>query len=68
MIHNMFQVNAIGMSQYVDAFRKNEIDGAELKLLGHDTLQNSLNICKQKNLLVLLRKWHVAIKWLSRMI
>ncbi len=50
----LFQVKAIGMSQYVDAFRKNAIDGAELKSLGHDTLQNSLNISKNKNFLGLI--------------
>ena len=36
------------LSQYVDVFRENEIDGAELPSLTSDVLQKDLNIRKIK--------------------
>jgi len=34
------------MSQYVDTFRENAIDGTELLVLTDETLRTALNICK----------------------
>jgi hypothetical protein len=44
----------LGMSQYVESFRRHAIDGEELQTLTQDTMNDALQIGKIPNLLIII--------------